>query len=255
LGANLKIWKLILLSMEYPLIGILTIYALNIHNNSNSEISAMSIIFVLLVYYIIYVVMSIINIYKILKVEINEDLTKKLNEKYQEVQGKIRVIKDNKFTAYTIHSFINDIIVISENLVKELSEDMIDVIIYHEIGHIYYRHFERRFLMNFLFATIVTNIIIYFNIDYAILVSIILKYLYIHIIKQHELEADMYAVMKTQKPEVLKFVLLLSVQDKSSLFYEHPILSKRIENINKIIDMIDKNSSPSLLKDETIKRN
>ncbi len=235
----MKILKIILYSLEYILIALFIIKFFNFYDKNHMTMLVVPL--VLSIYYIFYTIFSVYNIVNILRKPINEELTKKLNEKYKEVKGSIRVVKDNKFSAYTIHSFINDIIVISENIVKELNEDMIDVIIYHEIGHIYYRHFERRFMMDVLFATIVVSVAIYVGFIFSIPFAIFFKWMYIQIIKQHELEADEYSVMKTRKPEVLKFVLLMSSQDKTSLFFEHPILSKRIEHIDKIIKTLKQN--------------
>lgn len=146
---------------------------------------------------------------------------------------------------------------LSDYLLSELSEDEIEAIYLHEVGHVKHHHIQIR---NFLLIMIMPILYIlgiamdkietvkHINIPIGIAflfgcLMLYLVFVYLYISRIQEYQADCYAVMKTkdkgsmcralQKLNALNDICEKEVDDKS-LLRSHPTVKQRINKIEKI---------------------
>jgi Zn-dependent protease with chaperone function len=138
------------------------------------------------------------------------------------------VIESSTNQIFTIHGIVFSTIIISSALLERIRSELLDVLIYHEYGHVYFRHYERRILVeaSFLFLMLVayefSNLIIL-----PLLISIIFAFFFDSLKLNFEKEADYYAVHKVGRTGPLKLLLIASDDDSH-------YVSERLKNISKI---------------------
>ena len=153
-------------------------------------------------------------------------------------------------------------VILGDTLLENFTEDEIETVFAHEVGHYLYKHLWKGIIISsglslaglFLVYLIYSSIISHFNYPPQQLEALpylgLLFYLYGFItgpignaISRHfEYQADNFAVKETSKPEVYKVCLEklanLNLADREPhpvvefLFYSHPSIEHRIENIS-----------------------
>jgi len=153
-------------------------------------------------------------------------------------------------------------VILGDTLLDNFSEDEIETVFAHEVGHYRYKHLWKGIAINsalslaglFLVYLIYSSIIAHFNYPPQQLEALpylgLLLYLYgfitgpvSNVISRHfEYQADNFAVTETSKPEVYKGCLKkladLNLADQQPhplvefLFYSHPSIEHRIEKIS-----------------------
>lgn len=150
----------------------------------------------------------------------------------------------------------------SDYLIENMTEDEIEAIYLHEIGHIKKHHIALRNLFLMLFIPLMYGIgvlmdkieqIQHITIPLGILffMSIVIGYtvfLYLYISRKQEYEADQYAAENIENIYVLSKALrklnelndILESDKGKGLLKSHPAVDKRIERINAIKENYDK---------------
>lgn len=157
-------------------------------------------------------------------------------------------------------------ILLGDTLVKDFTEDEIETVIAHEVGHYKYKHIQINLLIStitsfglfYIISVIYSGSLNYFGFskitDIAALPLIIMTGMVLGLIqtplvnmlsRKFEYQADTYAVNVTGKAEI--FIETLEKLNKNNLgdsdphpfvewyFYSHPSVKNRIRNIQQII--------------------
>lgn len=156
-------------------------------------------------------------------------------------------------------------ILLGDTLLDNYSEDQIETVIAHELGHYKYKHILKNIVLGTVtsFLTLyLLSVLYYLSISWfgltsitqvaalpllslwAMLLGLIQTPLTSIISRKYEFEADQYAITSTGKPEAFKETLEkltdqnLGDKDPHPLiewfFYSHPSIKKRIAAIDKI---------------------
>jgi len=156
-------------------------------------------------------------------------------------------------------------ILLGDTLLDHYTEDQIETVIAHELGHYKYKHIVKNiilgtvtsFLTLYLLSVLYDLSIGWFGFNsitqvapipllslWAMLIGVIQTPLTSLISRKYEYEADRYAITSTGKPEAFKETLEKltdqNLGDKDPhpfiewFFYSHPSIKKRIAAINKI---------------------
>lgn len=188
-----------------------------------------------------------------------ERLTKQSGAKHQDIMvwqtGSLLIA--NAAVAGTLPW--NRRIFLTDALLKYFTDEEIETVVAHELGHIRYKHiqtymlFSVFYLLNYLFfyALVEEPLIIHFGESQILSTLCSLTFLIIYFVfifrylsRRCEHQADLYAVRLTEKPEAFKTALtklaiLNSVPKSIRRFFEtfntHPSIDRRIAFINRWI--------------------
>lgn len=149
----------------------------------------------------------------------------------------------------------------SDYLIENMTEDEIEAIYLHEMGHIKKHHIALRNLFLMLFIPLMYGIgvlmdkieqVQHINIPLGIvfLISIVIGYtvfLYLYISRKQEYAADQYAAENIENIDVLSGALrklnelndILESDKGKGLLKSHPAVEKRIERINMIKENVN----------------
>ena len=193
-----------------------------------------------------------------------EELTKKSQTKYKDIvvwqTGSLLIA--NAAVAGTLQW--NRRIFITDTLLKYFTDDQIETIVAHELGHIRYKHiptyvlfsilyllsyplfliFIEQPILNFLPTTLLENYPIISSIGSIMFFILYFVFGFRYISRRFEYQADLYAVSLTNKPEAfisaLERLALFnniprSVRRIVEFFNTHPSIHRRIEFVNRFI--------------------
>lgn len=194
-----------------------------------------------------------------------EELTKKSQTKYKDIvvwqTGSLLIA--NAAVAGTLHW--NRRIFITDTLLKYFTDDQIETIVAHELGHIRYKHiptyvlfsilyllsyplfliFIEQPILNFLPTTLLENYPIISSIGSIMFFVVYFVFGFRYISRRFEYQADLYAVSLTNKPETfiaaLERLALFNnipryVRRIVEFFNTHPSIHRRIEFVNRFIE-------------------
>ena len=155
-------------------------------------------------------------------------------------------------------------IFLTDALLEYFTDDEIETVVAHELGHIHYKHiptymlFSLFYLLNypFFFVLVEEPLVAYFGESHPFfsvvstlcsLTFLIIYFIFIfrYLSRRCEHQADLYAVRLTEKPEAFKDALAKlailnsvprSIQRFFEIFNTHPSIHRRIEFINQWIE-------------------
>lgn len=193
-----------------------------------------------------------------------EALTEKSQTRYKDIvvwqTGSLLIA--NAAVAGTLHW--NRRIFITDTLLKYFTDDQIETIVAHELGHIRYRHIPTYILFSFLYllsyplflifieqpmlnllpSTLIENYPVISSIGSISFFILYFVFGFRYISRRFEYQADLYAVSLTNKPEVfisaLERLALFNnipryVRRIVEFFNTHPSIHHRIEFVNRFI--------------------
>lgn len=193
-----------------------------------------------------------------------EEITRKSGTKYRDIvvwqTGSLQIA--NAAVAGTLHW--NRRIFLTDTLLNYFSEDHIETIVAHELGHIKYKHIPTYVLFSFLYLLSYPLFLLFieqptlnlfsesllenypFISSIGTLLFFILYFIFgfRYVSRRFEFQADLYAVSLTKKPEALKSALERlalfnsiprSVKRFVEFFNTHPSINRRIEFVNQVI--------------------
>lgn len=147
---------------------------------------------------------------------IPEKLQKIINK--HDLEGKVLLISGGKLTAYTIGLF-KPRIVVSQSLVRKLTEDQLEAVILHELYHLRNRH-----VLWLLFSRLISSLFFFVP---------LIEYLARQLRTEFELAADAFVVEKQKTKDHLCASLALNLQyagDVVPHFSTSPI-ERRVESL------------------------
>ena len=151
-------------------------------------------------------------------------------------------------------------IFLTDALLEYFTDEEIETVVAHELGHIRYRHiptymlFSLFYLLSYLFFYILVEepLVTYFRESQIVPTLCSLTFLIVHFVfifrylsRRCEHQADLYAAVLTEKPEafknaLMKLAVLNSVPKTIRRFFEifntHPSIYRRIDFINQWIE-------------------